>query len=200
MNRKPDIRDMEAILERIRRDKAKTDNPNPDLPKAAPTTSFRPKEVYSGPTKETVEPVEDDSAQVNPELPVAVPLTQRKPVDYNRGDLFLPITPAEPQTPSPPKAASTDRREERKPATNADKSDADRLLDVWEQKHPYEMRHREQVIDMAIYAGLFISVPGREAKWKAIEPALVRWEDEGKITAWLGGMYQINPLKFENLR
>ena len=130
---------------------------------------------------EVVEPVEDN--------PVAVPMTRRKSVDYNRGDMFLPITPAEPQTPSPPKAASTDRREERKPATNADKSDADRLLDVWEQKHPYEMRHREQVIDMAIYAGLFISVPGREAKWKAIEPALIRWEDEGKITIWLGGMY-----------
>ena len=141
---------------------------------------------------EVVEPVEDN--------PVAMPTTRRKSVDYNRGDMFLPITPAEPQTPSPPKAASTDRREERKPATNADKSDADRLLDVWEQKHPYEMRHREQVIDMAIYAGLFISVPGREAKWKAIEPALIRWEDEGKITAWLGGMYQINPLKFPNLR
>ena len=93
-------------------------------------------------------------------------------------------------------ATSTDR----KPATNVDKSDADRLLDVWADKHPYEMRHREQVIDMAIYAGLFISVPGREAKWKAIEPALIRWEDEGKITIWLGGMYQINPLKFPNLR
>ena len=196
MKRKPDIRDMEAMLERIRRDKAKTDNPNPDLPKAAPTTSFRPKEVYSGPTKETVEPVEAGPAQVNPELPVAVPMTQRKPVNDNRGDWFLPITPAEPQTPSIPLATSTDR----KPATNADKSDADRLLDVWEDKHPYEMRHREQVIDMAIYAGLFISVPGREAKWKAIEPALIRWEDEGKITIWLGGMYQINPLKFPNLR
>ena len=129
-----------------------------------------------------------------------VKTTQRKPVNDNRGDLFLPITPAEPQTPSPPKAASTDRREERKPATNADKSDADRLLDVWEQKHPYEMRHREQVIDMAIYAGLFISLSGREAKWKAIEPSLVRWEDEGKITAWIDARYQINPLKFENLR
>ena len=144
MKRKPDIRDMEAILERIRRDKAKTDNPNPDLPKAAPTTSFRPKEVYSGPTKETVEPVEDDSAQVNPELPVAVPMTQRKPVDYNSGNLFL-------LEPSIPKAASTtDRREtERKPANNADKSDADRLLDVWADEHPYEMRHREQVIPLA---------------------------------------------------
>ena len=95
----------------------------------------------------------------------------------------------QPEKQSTPKAASTDRREERKPATNADKSAADRLLDEWEQKHPYEMRHREQVIDMAIYAGLFISVPGREAKWKAIEPALIRWEDEGKITIWLGGMY-----------
>ena len=137
---------------------------------------------------EVVEPVEDN--------PVAVPMTQRKPVDYNRGDLFLPITPAEPQTPSIPLATSTDR----KPATNADKSDADRLLDVWEQKHPYEMRHREQVIDMAIYAGLFISVPGREAKWKAIEPALIRWEDEGKITIWIDARYQINPLKFPNLR
>ena len=147
---------------------------------------------------EVVEPVEDK--QVNPELPVAVPTTQRKPVNDNRGDWFLPITPAEPQTPSPPKAASTDRREERKPATNADKSDADRLLDVWEQKHPYEMRHREQVIDMAIYAGLFSSVSGREAKWQAIEPAIIRWEDEGKITAWIDARYQINPLKFENLR
>ena len=198
MNKKPTIADMEAVLEKYRRDKAKTDNPNPDLPKAAPTTSFRPKEVYSGPTKETVEPVEDDSAQVNPELPVAVPMTQRKPVNDNRGDWFLPITPAEPQTPSIPLALATST--DRKPTNDADKSDADRLLEAWEQKHPYEMRHREQVIDMAIYAGLFISVPGREAKWKAIEPALVRWEDEGKITAWLGGMYQINPLKFPNLR
>ena len=145
---------------------------------------------------ESVGPVEDEPAQVNPELPVAVPMTQRKPVDYNRGALFLPITPAEPQTPSIPLATSTDR----KPATNADKSDADRLLSVWEQKHPYEMRHREQVIDMAIYAGLFISVPGREAKWKAIEPALIRWEDEGKITIWIDARYQINPLKFPNLR
>ena len=136
---------------------------------------------------EGVEPVEDN--------PVAVPMTRRKSVDYNRGDMFLPITP-EPETPSVPKAALTDH----KPANNADKSDADRLLDVWADKHPYEMRHREQVIDMAIYAGLFISVPGREAKWKAIEPALIRWEDEGKITIWLGGMYQINPLKFPNLR
>ena len=62
------------------------------------------------------------------------------------------------------------------------------------------MRHREQVIDMAIYAGLFSAELGREAKWEAIKPALIRWEDEGKITAWLGGMYQINPLKFPNLR
>ena len=147
-------------------------------------------------TKTEVEVPVEIEAQVHPDIPVAVPTTQRKPVDYNRGDLFLPITPAEPQTPSIPLATSTDR----KPATNADKSDADRLLSVWEQKHPYEMRHREQVIDMAIYAGLFISVPGREAKWKAIEPALIRWEDEGKITIWLGGMYQINPLKFPNLR
>jgi hypothetical protein len=115
-------------------------------------------------------------------------------VDYNRGDLFLP---AEPETPSVPKAASTDR----KPVNNVVKSDADRLLDVWVKKHPYEMRHREQVIDMAIYAGLFSSESGRDAKWEAIEPALIRWEDEGKkITAWLGGMYQINPLKFPNLR
>ena len=105
---------------------------------------------------EVVEPEEDN--------PVAMPTTRRKSVDYNRGDMFLPITPAEPPTPSIPLATSTDR----KPATNADKSDADRLLDVWEDKHPYEMRHREQVIDMAIYAGLFISVPGLEAKWKAI--------------------------------
>ena len=136
---------------------------------------------------EVVEPVEDN--------PVAMPTTRRKSVDYNRGDMFLPDTP-EPETPSVPKAALTDH----KPATNADKSDADRLLDVWEQKHPYEMRHREQVIDMAIYAGLFSAELGREAKWEAIKPALIRWEDEGKITAWLGGMYQINPLKFENLR
>ena len=122
-----------------------------------------------------------------------VKTTQRKPVNDNRGDLFLP---AEPQTPSVPKAALTDH----KPATNSDKSDADRLLEAWEQKHPYGMRHREQVIDMAIYAGLFSAESGREAKWKAIEPALIRWEDEGKITIWLGGMYQINPLKFPNLR
>ena len=122
-----------------------------------------------------------------------VKTTQRKPVNDNRGDLFLP---AEPQTPSVPKAASTDR----KPAHNADKSDADRLLSVWVKKHPYEMRYREQVIDMAIYAGLFISVSGREAKWEAIEPAIIRWEDEGKITAWIDARYQINPLKFENLR
>ena len=137
---------------------------------------------------EVVEPVEDN--------PVAMPTTRRKSVDYNRGDMFLPITPAEPQTPSVPKAALTDH----KPANNAVKSDADRLLEAWEQKHPYGMRHREQVIDMAIYAGLFSAESGREAKWKAIEPALIRWEDEGKITIWLGGMYQINPLKFENLR
>ena len=110
MNKKPTIADMEAVLEKYRRDKAKTDNPNPDLPKAAPTTSFRPKEVYSGPTKETVEPVEAGPAQVNPETPVAVPMTRRKPVDDNRGNLFLPDTP-EPETPSIPKAASTDRRE-----------------------------------------------------------------------------------------
>ena len=83
---------------------------------------------------------------------------------------------------------------------HSDKSDADRLLEAWEQKHPYEMRHREQVIDMAIYAGLFSSVSGREAKWEAIEPALVRWENEGKITAWIDSRYQINSLKFENLR
>ncbi len=188
MNRKPDIRDMEAMLERIRRDKVKTDNPNPDLPKAAPTTSFRPKEVYSGPTKETVFP--DSQPEVEAK--------QLKPVDDNRSNLFLPEsakTP-EPETPSVPKAALTDR----KPANNADKSDADRLLDVWEDKHPYEMRHREQVIDMAIYAGLFLSASGRDAKWKAIEPSLVRWEDEGKITAWLGGMYQLNSMKFPNLR
>ena len=146
-------------------------------------------------------PVEDKPAQVNPDILVAVPTTQRKPVDDNRSNLFLPDIPKESaKTPPIPKATSTDRRSERKPANNADKSDADRLLDVWEQKHPYEMRHREQVIDTAIYAGLFISVSGREAKWKAIEPALIRWEDEGKITAWLGGMYQINPLKFPNLR
>ena len=74
------------------------------------------------------------------------------------------------------------------------------LLDVWQKQHLYEMCHREQVIDMAVYAGLFGSEDGREAKWKAIKPALIRWEDEGKITAWLGGMYQLNPLKFPNLR
>ena len=136
---------------------------------------------------EVVEPVEDNL--------VAMPTTRRKSVDYNRGDMFLPDTP-EPETPSVPKAALTDH----KPATNSDKSDADRLLEAWEQKHPYSMRHREQVIDMAIYAGLFISLSGREAKWKAIEPSLVRWEDEGKITAWIDARYQINPLKFENLR
>jgi len=42
MKRKPDIRDMELILERIRREKTKNDNPNPDLPKAAPASSFKP--------------------------------------------------------------------------------------------------------------------------------------------------------------
>ena len=146
---------------------------------------------------ESHDPVEDEPTQVNPDIPVAVPTTQRKLVDYNRGNLFLPDTPKEtaktpePQTPPPPKAASTDRRSERKPANDAVKSDADRLLDVWADKYPYEMRHREQVIDMAIYAGLFISVSGREAKWKEILPSLIRWEDEGKITAWLGGMYQL---------
>ena len=151
--------------------------------------------------RDAYEPVEDEPAQVNPDIPVAVPPTQRKPVDDNRGNLFLPDIPAEPQTASTPKAASTDRREaERKPKNDADKSDAERLLDVWEQKYPYEMHHREQVIDMAIYAGLFSAESGREAKWEAIKPALIRWEDEGKITAWLGGMYQINPLKFPNLR
>ena len=51
---------------------------------------------------EVVEPVEDN--------PVAMPTTRRKSVDYNRGDMFLPDTP-EPETPSIPKAASTDRRE-----------------------------------------------------------------------------------------
>ena len=51
---------------------------------------------------EVVEPVEDN--------PVAMPTTRRKSVDYNRGDIFLPDTP-EPETPSIPKAASTDRRE-----------------------------------------------------------------------------------------
>ena len=51
---------------------------------------------------EVVEPVEDN--------PVAMPTTRRKSVDYNRGNLFLPDTP-EPETPSIPKAASTDRRE-----------------------------------------------------------------------------------------
>ena len=127
-----------------------------------------------------------------------VKTTQRKPVNDNRGDWFLPITPAEPQTPSIPLALATST--DRKPTNDADKSDADRLLEAWEQKHPYEMRHREQVIDMAIYAGLFISLSGREAKWKAIEPSLVRWEDEVKITAWIDARYQINPLKFENLR
>lgn len=107
MKRKPDIRDMEAMLERIRRDKVKTDNLNPDLPKAAPTTSFRPKEVYSGQTKETVFP--DSQPKVE--------TTRRKPVDYNRGDMFLPDIPKEsaktlePETPSIPKSASTDRRE-----------------------------------------------------------------------------------------
>ena len=191
MNEKPTIADMEAVLEKYRRDKAKTDSPNADLPKAAPATSFRPKEVYSGPTKETVEPDEQPEVET----------TQRKPVNNNRGNLFLPDIPKESaKTPSIPKATSTDRHEERKPANNAEKSDAARLLDVWEKKFPYKMRHREQVIDMAIYAGLFISLSGREAKWKAIEPSLIRWEDEGKITAWLGGMYQINPLKFPNLR
>ena len=53
---------------------------------------------------------------------------------------------------------------------------------------------------MAIYAGLFSAELGREAKWKAIKPAIIRWEDEGKITAWIDARYQINPLKFENLR
>ena len=51
---------------------------------------------------EVVEPGEDN--------PVAMPTTRRKSVDYNRGDMFLPDTP-EPETPSIPKAASTDRRE-----------------------------------------------------------------------------------------
>ena len=51
---------------------------------------------------EVVEPVEDN--------PVAMPTTRRKSVDDNRGNLFLPDTP-EPETPSIPKAASTDRRE-----------------------------------------------------------------------------------------
>ena len=51
---------------------------------------------------ESVEPVEDN--------PVAMPTTRRKSVDDNRGNLFLPDTP-EPETPSIPKAASTDRRE-----------------------------------------------------------------------------------------
>ena len=51
---------------------------------------------------EVVEPVEDNL--------VAMPTTRRKPVDDNRGNLFLPDTP-EPETPSIPKAASTDRRE-----------------------------------------------------------------------------------------
>ena len=51
---------------------------------------------------EVVEPVEDNL--------VAMPTTRRKSVDDNRGNLFLPDTP-EPETPSIPKAASTDRRE-----------------------------------------------------------------------------------------
>ena len=51
---------------------------------------------------EVVEPVEDN--------PVAMPTTRRKSVDDNRGNLFLPDTP-KPETPSIPKAASTDRRE-----------------------------------------------------------------------------------------
>ena len=51
---------------------------------------------------EVVEPVEDN--------PVAMPPTRRKSVADNRGNLFLPDTP-EPETPSIPKAASTDRRE-----------------------------------------------------------------------------------------
>ena len=152
------------------------------------TREAEPTKVKTEVEVETVEPVEDN--------PVAMPTTRRKSVDYNRGDMFLPITPAEPQTPSIPLATSTDR----KPTNDADKSDADRLLEAWEQKHPYGRRHREQVIDMAIYAGLFGSESGREAKWQAIDPALIRWEDEGKITIWLGGMYQINPLAFPNLR
>jgi hypothetical protein len=110
---------------------------------------------------EAVEPVEDN--------PVAMPTTRRKSVDYNRGDMFLPDTP-EPETPSPPKAASTDRREERKPATNADKSDADRLLDVWEDKHPYEMRHREQVIDMASMRDCSSRYPDVKRSGKQLNP------------------------------
>ena len=37
------------------------------------------------------------------------------------------------------------------------KSDEDLLLDVWQKQHLYERGHREQIVDMAIYAGLFIS-------------------------------------------
>ena len=107
---------------------------------------------------EVVEPVEDN--------PVAMPTTRRKSVDYNRGDMFLPITPAEPQTPSIPLATSTDR----KPATNADKSDADRLLDVWEKKHPYEMRHREQVIDMASMRDCSSRYPDVKRSGKQLNP------------------------------
>ena len=59
-------------------------------------------------------PVEAETTQVNPDIPVAVPTKQRKPVDDNRGNLFLPDIPAEPQTPSIPLATSTDRCEERK--------------------------------------------------------------------------------------
>ena len=106
---------------------------------------------------EVVEPVEDN--------PVAMPTTRRKSVDYNRGDMFLPDTP-EPETPSVPKAALTDH----KPATNADKSDADRLLDVWEDKHPYEMRHREQVIDMASMRDCSSRYPDVKRSGKQLNP------------------------------
>jgi hypothetical protein len=52
----------------------------------------------------------------NADIPVAVPTTQRKPtpVDDNRSDMFLPPKESaktlEPETPSFPKATSTDRR------------------------------------------------------------------------------------------
>ena len=81
------------------------------------TREAEPAKEKPKPFVESVEPVETAPAQVNPDKPVAVPTTRRKPVDDNRGNLFLPDIPKEsaktpePETPSIPKAASTDRRE-----------------------------------------------------------------------------------------
>ena len=85
MNEKPTIRDMEAILERHRREKGPDEKPHAEIPNAAPTTQAKPVPTKDGSRMELA------------------PESSTQPVQG-----FLPDVPVEPE---PPKAAPTAPRE-----------------------------------------------------------------------------------------